>query len=79
MTLAGSFALLAIIPIRAMRELAFVMSVGVLIDSFLVRSVLVPSLIATFGRISWWPRRPPETQRAAPQLETLEPAESTER
>ena len=78
-TLAGSFALLAIIPIRAMRELAFVMSVGVLIDSFLVRSVLVPSLIATFGRISWWPRRPPETQRAAPQLETLEPAESTER
>ena len=71
-TLAGSFALLAIIPIRAMRELAFVMSVGVLIDSFLVRSVLVPSLIATFGRISWWPRRPPETQRAAPQLETLE-------
>jgi len=74
-TLAGSFALLAIIPIRAMRELAFVMSVGVLIDSFLVRSVLVPSLIATFGRISWWPRRPPEASRTGPQLETLEPAE----
>ncbi len=76
-TLAGSFALLAIIPIRAMRELAFVMSAGVLIDSFLVRSVLVPSLIAAFGTVSWWPRRPPEPSRTSPrpQLETLEPAE----
>jgi len=60
MALAGSFALLALIPIRAMRELAFTISVGVLIDSFIVRTVLVPSLIAAFGHVSWWPRRFPE-------------------
>ncbi len=59
LTLAGSFALLALIPIRPMRELAFVMAVGILIDSFLVRSILVPSLIAAFGRASWWPSSPP--------------------
>jgi RND superfamily putative drug exporter len=40
-------------------EAAFVMSVGVLIDGFWSLG-LVPSLIATFGRISWWPRRPPD-------------------
>lgn len=67
LTLAGSFALLALIPIRPMRELAFVMAVGILVDSFLVRSILVPSLIAAFGRASWWPGSPPRpAARPAP-------------
>jgi RND superfamily putative drug exporter len=49
-TLAGSFALLAVIPLRPMRELAFAMSLGILLDTFIVRSVLVPSLLALFRR-----------------------------
>jgi RND superfamily putative drug exporter len=61
-TLAGSFALLALIPIRPMRELAFVMAAGILIDSFIVRSILVPSLAASFGSLSWWPNRPPRPE-----------------
>lgn len=65
-TLAGSFALLALIPIRPMRELAFVMAAGILIDTFLVRSLLVPSLLAAFGRLSWWPNSPPVPERRAP-------------
>ena len=65
LTLAGSFALLALIPIRPMRELAFVMAAGILIDSFLVRSILVPSLMAAFGRASWWPNTPPQAQLEA--------------
>jgi putative drug exporter of the RND superfamily len=64
-TLAGSFALLALIPIRAMRELAVVMCVGILVDTFIVRSLLVPSLMATFGGKSWWPSRPPAPQARA--------------
>jgi RND superfamily putative drug exporter len=47
--LAGTFALLALIPIRPMRELAFVMAIGILLDTFLVRSLLVPSLVSLFG------------------------------
>jgi putative drug exporter of the RND superfamily len=62
LTLAGSFALLALIPIRPMRELAFVMAAGILIDTFLVRSILVPSLTAAFGRASWWPNTPPQPE-----------------
>jgi len=49
-TLAGSFALLALVPIRPMRELAFAMAVGILLDTFVVRSLLVPSLLALLGR-----------------------------
>ncbi len=55
LTLAASFAFLAIVPIQPFREFAFVMVVGILIDSFLVRSFLVPSLVSTFGRASFWP------------------------
>jgi putative drug exporter of the RND superfamily len=73
-TLAASFALVALIPIRAMRELAFVMATGILIDSFLVRSLLVPSLMATFGRASWWPNTPPELAPPSPASDALEPA-----
>jgi RND superfamily putative drug exporter len=58
LTLATTFALLAIVPLRPFRELALLMSLGVLIDALLVRSVLVPSLIALTGRTSWWPSRP---------------------
>jgi putative drug exporter of the RND superfamily len=54
-TLAASFALLAIVPIQPFREFAFVMVVGILIDSFLVRSFLVPAMVSTFGRASFWP------------------------
>lgn len=49
LVLAGSFALLALVPLRSFRELAFVTSVGLLIDAFIVRTVLVPAAIALVG------------------------------
>jgi RND superfamily putative drug exporter len=54
-TLAASFAMLALIPLVPFRELAFAMAVGVLIDAFIVRSLLVPALISLVGRASGWP------------------------
>lgn len=57
LALAFSFATLAIIPLREFREFAFAMTVGVLLDAFLVRGLLVPSLVALFGDLSWWPAR----------------------
>ncbi len=53
--LAASFALLALIPLQALHQFAFVMGVGILIDAFLVRSVLVPALIVIFGDAGRWP------------------------
>jgi RND superfamily putative drug exporter len=55
--LALSFAALATVELRAFRELAFAMTVGLLIDAFLVRTLLVPALIALVGRASGWPGR----------------------
>jgi RND superfamily putative drug exporter len=57
LSLAASFALVALIPIRSFRELAAVMSVGILIETFLVRSLLAPALLALLGRRARWPRR----------------------
>ncbi len=57
LALALSFTLLAIIPITPFAVMAFAMGVGILIDSFLVRSLLVPALIVLFGRPGLWPRR----------------------
>jgi RND superfamily putative drug exporter len=53
--LAASFAATALVPIQTFRELAFLISVGLLIDAFLVRSVLVPAVIALVGYRSGWP------------------------
>jgi len=57
LALAASFALLAIVPLRSFREFAFVMAVGVLVDTFIVRSMLVPALTSLFGEVAWWPGR----------------------
>jgi RND superfamily putative drug exporter len=64
--LALSFAVLGLVPVRPFRELAFLMSVGLLIDAFLVRTLLVPSIIALVGPVSAWPGRlqQPQTREA---------------
>jgi putative drug exporter of the RND superfamily len=62
LTLALSFALLAIVPLAAFREFAFIMGVGALIDTFLVRTFLVPGLISLVGPVSWWPGIPREAR-----------------
>jgi putative drug exporter of the RND superfamily len=55
--LAASFAMLAIVPIDGFREFAFMMAVGVLLETFVVRPVLIPALIALFGEAGAWPGR----------------------
>ncbi|HWM13703.1 MAG TPA: MMPL family transporter [Gaiellaceae bacterium] len=57
LALAFSFATLAFIPLLEFREFAFAMTVGVLLDAFLVRALVVPALVSLFGELSWWPAR----------------------
>ena len=56
-TLAATFALLALVPLRPFKELALLMALGVLIDALFVRPLLIPALIALAGRATWWPSR----------------------
>jgi RND superfamily putative drug exporter len=53
--LAASFAMLAVIPLEQFRQLAITMAVGVILDAIAVRSLLVPALVALFGRLGMWP------------------------
>lgn len=55
--LAATFAALGIIPILFLAQLAFIVAFGVLIDTIIVRSLLVPALIYDVGRYTWWPSR----------------------
>jgi RND superfamily putative drug exporter len=56
-TLAASFAALALVPIEPMRQLAFVMAFGILLDTFVIRALLVPAVIAAVGPLGAWPGR----------------------
>jgi putative drug exporter of the RND superfamily len=53
--LAGTFSVLAVLPLTFLTELGFVVAFGVLLDTFLVRSVLVPAIALTLGDRFWWP------------------------
>jgi putative drug exporter of the RND superfamily len=55
--LAASFGLLAMIPLGQFRQMAIIMAVGILLDTVVVRSLLVPSLVALTGRVGMWPGR----------------------
>jgi putative drug exporter of the RND superfamily len=55
--LAATFAALVVIPLMFMVQLAFIVAFGVLLDTFLVRSLLVPALTYDIGPKVWWPSR----------------------
>jgi putative drug exporter of the RND superfamily len=55
LALAAGFALLALVPLDQFRELAVAMVLGIVIDTFVVRSLLVPALVVLFGRAGRWP------------------------
>ena len=56
--LAGTFAALMTAPLQVLFQMGAAVAIGVLIDTFIVRSLLVPALTAVFGDWSWWPSGP---------------------
>ena len=77
--LAGTFSVLAVLPLSFLTELGFVVAFGVLLDTLIVRSVLVPALVFDIGPRIWWPsslassidrrtrRRHPDPETSAPR------------
>ncbi|WP_284987522.1 MMPL family transporter [Arthrobacter sp. fls2-241-R2A-172] len=55
--LAATFAALGVIPIMFLVQLAFIVAFGVLLDTVLVRSLLVPALAYDIGAKIWWPSK----------------------
>ncbi len=57
LVLAATFAALGILPILFLLQLAFIVAFGVLLDTFVVRALLVPALFYDIGPKIWWPSR----------------------
>jgi putative drug exporter of the RND superfamily len=53
--LAGTFSALAVLPLVTLTEIGFTVALGVLLDTFLVRTLLVPALVLDIGDRVWWP------------------------
>jgi putative drug exporter of the RND superfamily len=75
LVLAGTFAVFAVISARqpggsSIESVGFGLAVGILLDTFVVRTVLVPATVTLFGRLNWWPsamgRKPHAPQGTRP-------------
>ncbi|WP_314225184.1 MMPL family transporter [Streptomyces zaehneri] len=55
--LAATFAALGVIPLAFLAQIAFIVAFGVLLDTLVVRSLLVPALVRDIGAPAWWPGR----------------------
>lgn len=55
--LAATFTVLGVLPLVALAEIAFAVAFGVLLDTLVVRSILVPALVHIIGPKIWWPSK----------------------
>jgi len=72
--LAGTFAVLGTLPVTFLTELGFAVAFGVLLDTLVVRSVLVTALNLDLGRWVWWPSRLARQPAPEEELPSGEPA-----
>jgi len=56
--LASVFAVLGVLPVVALTQVGVIVCIGVLLDTLVVRTVLVPALVFVTGDVFWWPSRP---------------------
>ncbi|MET8466442.1 MMPL family transporter, partial [Micromonospora zamorensis] len=72
--LAAVFAVLGVLPLITLTQIGIIVCIGVLLDTLLVRTVLVPALAFMLGERFWWPGRitrdRPEDTPASPELVT---------
>jgi RND superfamily putative drug exporter len=55
--LAAVFAVLGVLPLITLTQIGIIVCIGVLLDTLLVRTLIVPSLAFLTGERSWWPGR----------------------
>ncbi|MCB0918293.1 MAG: MMPL family transporter [Actinobacteria bacterium] len=72
--LAATFGALAVLPLLFLFQIAFIVAVGVLIDTMIVRSLLVPAAVYELGDRSWWPSRLARRPEQAEDAQTDEDA-----
>lgn len=58
LVLAATFGALSVLPLLILAQIAFIVAFGVLLDTIVVRSLLVPALVRMLGERTWWPVPP---------------------
>jgi RND superfamily putative drug exporter len=56
--LAGTFATLTLLPLEELVQIGATVAIGVLLDTFVVRALLIPAITYRLGERTWWPSRP---------------------
>ncbi len=64
--LAGTFATLTLLPLEELIQVGATVAAGVLIDTFIVRALLIPAIAYRLGDRTWWPSRPAASAARAP-------------
>ncbi|WP_228266583.1 MMPL family transporter [Ornithinimicrobium ciconiae] len=74
--LAAVFAVLGVLPLVVLAQVGAVICIGVLLDTLLVRTVLVPAIVLILGERFWWPRRVERVRQVGQvgQVEAVQPA-----
>ena len=57
--LAGTFSVLTTFPLLDLFQLGFTVMLGILLDTFVVRAVMVPAIVMKLGELNWWPSKTP--------------------
>ncbi|MER7109725.1 MMPL family transporter [Streptomyces sp. NPDC000229] len=73
--LAATFAALMVIPLAFLVQIAFIVAFGVLLDTLVVRSLLVPALVIDIGPRAWWPSALARTGPGRPAGAPVSPAD----
>jgi uncharacterized membrane protein YdfJ with MMPL/SSD domain len=61
--MAAVFCVLAVLPLTVLTQLGAIVGLGILLDAFVVRTVLVPALFTVIGPRIWWPAKVDDTVR----------------
>lgn len=59
--LAGTFSVLTTFPLLNLFQLGFTVMLGILLDTFVVRAIMVPAIVMKLGELNWWPSKTPRS------------------
>ena len=74
--LAGVFAALGVLPLVTLGQIGLIVGLGVLVDTFVVRTIIVPAIFSLLGDRIWWPGRVPGSGVDAPSDDSSDAAPS---
>ncbi|QBC86240.1 MMPL family transporter [Mycobacterium avium] len=64
--LAAVFCVLAVLPLMVLTQLGIIVGLGILLDTFVVRTLVIPALFTLVGDRIWWPNNPARHERSTP-------------